>query len=162
MSRPSSESTVDRDVSTVADELLIPITADVDVVTARQRGRDLAAEAGFSSGDQTVIAAAISEIARNILMYAKRGEVMLSLVTNGDRQGVVIVARDQGPGIKDVSRALEDGYSTSGGLGLGLPGARRLMDDFDVSSNVGRGTTVTMKKWRRMKAGGLGGGGGGE
>jgi len=136
----------------VADDLLIPIAADVDVVTARQRGRDLAAEAGFSSGDQTVIAAAISEIARNILMYAKRGEVALSVVTNGDRQGVVIVARDQGPGIRDVSRALEDGYSTSGGLGLGLPGARRLMDDFDVNSNVGKGTTVTMKKWRRMNA----------
>jgi len=93
-----------------------------------------------------VIAAAISEIARNILMYAKRGEVTLGVVTNGDRQGVVIVARDQGPGIRDVERALEDGYSTSGGLGLGLPGARRLMDDFDVSSTVGKGTTVTMKK----------------
>jgi len=136
----------------VADDLLIPITADTDVVTARQRGRDLAGEAGFSSGDQTVIAAAISEIARNILMYAKRGEVTLSVVTNGDRQGVVVVARDQGPGIRDVERALEDGYSTSGGLGLGLPGARRLMDDFDVSSTVGKGTTVTMKKWRRMNA----------
>ena len=106
----------------MADQLLIPITADVDVVTARQRGRDLAAEAGFSSGDQTVIAAAISEIARNILMYAKRGEIALSLVANGDRQGVVVVARDQGPGIRDVPRALQDGYSTSGGLGLGLPG----------------------------------------
>ena len=134
------------------NELLIPIAADVDVVTARQRGRDLAAEAGFSSGDQTVIAAAISEIARNILTYAKRGEVALSVVTNGDRQGVVVVARDQGPGIRDVARALEDGYSTSGGLGLGLPGARRLMDDFDVASTVGKGTIVTMKKWRRMNA----------
>ena len=136
----------------MADELRIPVTADVDVVTARQRGRELAAEAGFSSGDQTVIAAAISEIARNILNYAKRGEVQLSVVTNGDRQGVIIVARDQGPGIPDVQRALEDGYSTSGGLGLGLPGARRLMDDFDVTSAVGKGTTVTMKKWRRMNA----------
>jgi serine/threonine-protein kinase RsbT len=136
----------------VADELRIAVTADVDVVNARQKGRELAAQAGFSSGDQTVIAAAISEIARNILNYAKRGEVVLSVVTNGDRQGVVIVARDQGPGIPDVQRALEDGYSTSGGLGLGLPGARRLMDDFDVSSSVGKGTTVTMKKWRRMNA----------
>lgn len=136
----------------MADELLIPIAADVDVVTARQRGRDLAAHAGFSSGDQTVIAAAISEIARNILTYAKRGEVTLSVVTNGDRRGIVIVARDQGPGIRDVDRALEDGYSTSGGLGLGLPGARRLMDDFDVSSGAGKGTTVTMKKWRRLNA----------
>jgi serine/threonine-protein kinase RsbT len=136
----------------VADDLLIPIAADTDVVTARQRGRDLAAQAGFSSGDQTVIAAAISEIARNILNYAKRGEISLSVVTNGDRRGVVIVARDQGPGIRDVARALEDGYSTSGGLGLGLPGARRLMDDFDVTSVVGQGTTVTMKKWRRASA----------
>jgi serine/threonine-protein kinase RsbT len=74
------------------------------------------------------------------------------VVTNGDRQGVIVVARDQGPGIPDVQRALEDGYSTSGGLGLGLPGARRLMDDFDVTSSVGQGTTVTMKKWRRMNA----------
>src|SRR5947207_6995464 len=150
--RRSSASNAGQDASTVADDLLITITADTDVVTARQRGRDLAAEAGFSSGDQTVIAAAISEIARNILMYAKRGEVTLGVVTNGDRQGVVIVARDQGPGIRDVERALEDGYSTSGGLGLGLPGARRLMDDFDVSSTVGKGTTVTMNKWRRMNA----------
>jgi serine/threonine-protein kinase RsbT len=136
----------------VADELRIPVTTDVDVVTARQRGREVAAQAGFSSGDQTVIAAAISEVARNILNYARRGEVLLSVVTNGDRQGVIVVARDQGPGIPDVQRALEDGYSTSGGLGLGLPGARRLMDDFDVTSSVGKGTTVTMKKWRRMNA----------
>ena len=136
----------------MADELRIPVTADVDVVNARQKGRELAAQAGFSSGDQTVIAAAISEIARNILNYAKRGEVLLSVVTNGDRQGVIVVARDQGPGIPDVQRALEDGYSTSGGLGLGLPGARRLMDDFDVTSSAGKGTTVTMKKWRRMNA----------
>ena len=132
------------------DELLVPIASDVDVVTARQQGRSVAANAGFSSGDQTVIAAAISELARNILMYARRGEIALKLVTNGDRQGVVIVARDQGPGIPDVARALQDGYSTSGGLGLGLPGARRLMDEFDVSSVVGKGTTVTMKKWRQL------------
>jgi len=134
----------------VGEELRVAIAADVDVVTARQTGRDVAAEAGFSSGDQTVIAAAISEIARNILMYAKRGEIILGVVQNGDRQGVVVVARDQGPGIPDVARALQDGYSTSGGLGLGLPGARRLMDDFDLSSAVGRGTTVTMRKWRRL------------
>lgn len=132
----------------VADELLLAIAADVDVVQARQRGRELALEAGFSAGDQTVIAAAISEIARNILMYARRGEIALRVVRNGERQGVVIVARDDGPGIPDVARALEDGYSTSGGLGLGLPGARRLMDEFDVTSVAGQGTTVTMTKWR--------------
>jgi serine/threonine-protein kinase RsbT len=136
----------------VGDELLVPITADVDVVSARQRGRELAAETGFSSGDQTVIAAAISEIARNILMYAKRGEIVLRVVMNGDQDGLVVVARDQGPGIPDVPRALQDGYSTSGGLGLGLPGARRLMDEFEIVSGPGKGTTITMKKWRRRHA----------
>ena len=138
------------DASSVADRLRVEIASDVDVVQARQHGRELAAGAGFSTGDQTVIAAAISEVARNILMYAKRGEISLSVVANGDQQGVVVVARDQGPGIPDVSRALQDGYSTSGGLGLGLPGARRLMDDFDIASVVGQGTTVTMRKWRRL------------
>jgi serine/threonine-protein kinase RsbT len=134
----------------VSDDLRLAIAADVDVVQARLQGRELAAGAGFSTGDQTVIAAAISEIARNILNYAKRGEITLRLVPNGDRQGVEVIARDAGPGIPDIARAMQDGYSTSGGLGLGLPGARRLMDEFEVSSVVGEGTTVTMKKWRRL------------
>jgi len=133
----------------VADEVRLAIAADVDVVQARQRGRELASEAGFSNGDQTVIAAAISEIARNIVNYAKRGEITLRLITNGDRQGVIVIAEDHGPGIRDVVQAMEDGYSTSGGLGLGLPGARRLMDEFEVHSVIGQGTTVTMTKWRR-------------
>jgi serine/threonine-protein kinase RsbT len=133
----------------VGEELRLTIAADVDVVEARQQGRALAAVAGFSSGEQTVIAAAISEIARNILMYAKKGEIMLGLVENGDRQGVAIVATDQGPGIPDIARAMEYGYSTSHGVGAGLPGAKRLMDEFDLKSVVGQGTTVTMKKWRR-------------
>lgn len=132
------------------EESLLPVAADVDIVTARQKGRELAAKAGFSEGDQTVIAAAISEIARNILMYARKGEVSLSLVNHDDRIGVIVVAKDQGPGISDIHRALQDGYSTSGGLGLGLPGARRLMDEFDVQSHLGKGTVVTMKKWRRV------------
>ena len=134
----------------MAEELNLPIAADVDVVQARLHGRELAAGAGFSTGDQTVIAAAISEIARNILMYAKRGEITLRMVPNGDRQGVQVVARDKGPGIRDIARAMQDGYSTSGGLGLGLPGARRLMDEFEVTSVVGEGTTVKMTKWRRL------------
>jgi len=134
----------------VADDVCVPIASDVDVVQARQQGRQLAASAGFSTGDQTVIAAAISEIARNILMYARRGEISLGVVTNGDRQGVVVIARDEGPGIRDIARALQDGYSTSGGLGLGLPGAKRLMDELEVASVVGKGTTVTMRKWRRL------------
>ena len=134
----------------MADDVCVTIASDVDVVQARQQGRQLAASAGFSTGDQTVIAAAISEIARNILMYARRGEISLGVVTNGDRQGVVVIARDQGPGIRDIARALQDGYSTSGGLGLGLPGAKRLMDELEVASVVGQGTTVTMRKWRRL------------
>jgi serine/threonine-protein kinase RsbT len=133
----------------VGEELRLPIAADVDVVEARQQGRALAAVAGFSSGEQTVIAAAISEIARNILMYAKKGEVCLSLANSGDRQGVVVVARDEGPGIPDIERAMQYGYSTSHGVGAGLPGAKRLMDEFEIASEVGKGTTITMKKWRR-------------
>lgn len=133
----------------MADELRCPIAADTDIVQARQMGRELAAAIGFSAGDQTVIAAAISEIARNILMYAKRGEMRLTEVKDGERLGLIVVAEDSGPGIRDVPRALQDGYSTSGGLGLGMPGARRLMDEFEVVSNVGQGTRVTMKKWKR-------------
>ena len=133
----------------MGEELRLTIAAHVDVVEARQQGRALAAVAGFSSGEQTVIAAAISEIARNILMYAKKGEIMLALVQNGDRQGVSIVATDQGPGIPDIDRAMQYGYSTSHGVGAGLPGAKRLMDEFDLKSTAGQGTTVTMKKWRR-------------
>ncbi|MBI4420417.1 MAG: anti-sigma regulatory factor [Gemmatimonadetes bacterium] len=135
--------------SNVPEETLVPVSSDVDIVTARQKGRELAARAGFSEGDQTVIAAAISELARNIVMYAKRGEVQLTLQNDGEREGLIVVARDQGPGIADLPRAMQDGYSTSGGLGLGLPGARRLMDDFEIHSQRGTGTTVTMKKWRR-------------
>jgi serine/threonine-protein kinase RsbT len=132
----------------VAGEVQLPITSDADVIAARQRGRELAAENGFSNGDQTVIAVAISEVARNIVRYAKRGEIVLRAVNSANRIGIVVIARDQGPGIRDLNLAMQDGYSTSGGLGLGLPGARRLMDDFEIESTVGQGTLITMKKWR--------------
>jgi serine/threonine-protein kinase RsbT len=132
----------------VGSDLQLPIASDADVIAARQQGRQLAAQHGFSAGDQTVIAVAISEIARNILRYAKRGEVALRVVNNANRVGIIVVARDQGPGIRDLTLAMQDGYSTSGGLGLGLPGARRLMDEFDIQSALGQGTTVTMKKWK--------------
>ncbi|HXF95781.1 MAG TPA: anti-sigma regulatory factor [Gemmatimonadales bacterium] len=132
----------------MADELRLDIASDADVIAARQRGKELAAEHGFSAGDQTVIAVAISEVARNIVRYAKRGEIVLRAVNSGNRTGIVVMARDQGPGIRDIDLALQDGYSTSGGLGLGLPGARRLVDEFDIQSEVGKGTTVTLKKWR--------------
>ena len=133
----------------MSDELRLEIAADVDVVRAREQGRELAAAHGFSLGDQTVIATAISEIARNILMYAKRGEVRLYSLNDGSRDGLRVIAEDRGPGIRDLPRAMQDGFSTSGGLGLGLPGAKRLMDDFTVDSAPGRGTIVTMIKWKR-------------
>lgn len=132
----------------MSDTISVAIASDVDVVTARQRGRELAAKLGFSPGDQTVIAAAISEIARNILTYAGHGAVRMGIEHDGDRSAVVVVAHDQGPGIADIGLAMRDGYSTSGGLGVGLGGARQLMDDFDVVSTPGAGTTVTMRKWR--------------
>lgn len=126
----------------------MPITADLDIVAARQRGRALAAELGYSSTEATLIATAISELARNIVLYAKRGEIVLAATINGARRGIVVVARDEGPGIADVSRAVTGGYSTSGGLGLGLAGVRRLMDEFDIASQLGKGTTVTVKRWK--------------
>lgn len=133
----------------MADEIRVPIDSDVDIVAARQQGRALAAPLGFSRVDLTLIATAISEVARNIVVYAKRGEIVLSLANQGSRRGIVVVARDDGPGIPDLVQAMQDGYSTSRGLGLGLPGAKRLMDEFDIVSQVGRGTTIVMKKWAR-------------
>jgi serine/threonine-protein kinase RsbT len=131
----------------VVNEVRIEVAADTDIVEARQTGRELAAQLGFSLTDLTMIATAISEVARNITTYAGRGEITLRLVRQGGRRGLVVVARDAGPGIADLDRALEDGYSTGRGMGLGLPGARRLMDDFEIDSTPGRGTTVTMRKW---------------
>ena len=131
----------------MARELRVPIASAADIVTARQAGRELASEIGFSRSDLTVIATAISEIARNILEYAKEGEVVLQLVRKDSLEGIMVVARDQGPGIRDIPQAMQDGYTTSKGLGIGLPGTRRLMDEFDIVSQVGKGTTVMMRKW---------------
>jgi RNA polymerase sigma factor (sigma-70 family) len=130
------------------DEVRIAIRTDADIVAARQAARQLAARLGFSRTDLTILATAVSEVARNIVRFAGAGEVVIELI-DGPRQGVQIVARDAGPGILDVDLALTDGYSTYDGLGLGLPGARRLMDEFAVASEPGRGTTVTMTKWRQ-------------
>jgi RNA polymerase sigma factor (sigma-70 family) len=138
-----------RRTAAVAGEIRIPIQTDADVVTARRQGRELAAQAGFSATELTIIATAISEIARNIVMFAERGEVLISLVGENSRQGVTVVARDAGPGIPDLKQAVRDGYSGYGGMGLGLPGSRRLMDEFEITSEVDKGTTVTMTKWRR-------------
>jgi len=136
-------------VDAVDAELRVPINADADIVTARQEGRRLASQLDFTPSDLTVIASAISEIARNIVEYANTGDVSISLIEKNGRRGVMVVAQDIGPGIADVPAALQDGYSTSGSLGLGLPGARRLMDEFEIHSEVGRGTRVTMRKWAR-------------
>jgi serine/threonine-protein kinase RsbT len=128
-------------------EVSVRVQSTADIVTARQQGREMASRLGFSSSDLTIIATAISEIARNIVEYAKEGEVSISLAEEGPRTGVMIVARDDGPGISDLSSVMRDGFSTGTGLGLGLPGARRLMDEFDIASQRGKGTTITMKKW---------------
>ena len=124
------------------------INSDQDIVAARQKGRALAIELGFSTGDATLIATSISELARNIVSYARRGEITLRIVHASIRQGISIIASDRGPGIRDIRQAMRDGFSTSGSLGLGLPGVRRLMDEFEITSEPGRGTIVTVKKWK--------------
>lgn len=131
-----------------AGEIRVAINSDQDIVGARQRGRTLAAELGFSSADATLIATAISELARNIVSYARKGEIKLKKMENSSRPGIMVIAADEGPGIPDTRQALRDGFSTSGSLGLGLPGVRRVMDEFEIASQPGRGTTVTVKKWR--------------
>lgn len=130
-------------------ETHIPIVHETDIVTARQKGRELAALSGLSATEQTLIATAISEVARNIVVYAQRGEVVLAPLEQRGRRGVLVIARDDGPGIANLDLAMRDGFSTSKSLGMGLPGAKRLMDEFELSSVVGHGTTITMKKWVR-------------
>ena len=131
----------------MADEECIPIDSEIDIVTARQKGREMAARLGFSSTEMTLIATAISEVARNIVEYARDGEISLSVAAQGDKRGVVVIACDNVPGIPDIKLAMQDGYSTGKSLGLGLPGAKRLMDEFEIVSEVGKGTKITMKKW---------------
>jgi serine/threonine-protein kinase RsbT len=128
-------------------DIHLEIHSTIDIVTARQQGRELATELGFAGSEITLIAAAISEIARNILDHAKRGEISFTVTQKDGRQCLQIVAVDQGPGIADIHRAMQYGYSTRGGLGVGLPGAKWLMDEFEIESNVGEGTKVTMRKW---------------
>lgn len=127
----------------------VSIDCDADIVTARQKGRELASKCGFPTTDLAVIATAISELARNIVRYALHGEVVLRLVEDHTKRGVEVVATDDGPGIPDVALAMQDGYSTSGGLGLGLPGTRRLMDEFEITTDFGKGTKVTVRRWKR-------------
>ena len=133
----------------VATEARVVVETDRDIVSARQQGRVMAAQLGFSPGTATLIATAISELARNILLYASRGEVTMRTIENNGSKGLTVEARDEGPGIPQPQRALEDGFSTSGRLGLGLPGVKRLMDEFRLETGPGRGTVIVVHKWVR-------------
>jgi len=128
---------------------VIPIRSDADIVTARLAARSMAERMGFSSVDVVLIATAVSEVARNIVAYAKQGEITVTNTHRGTKKGLEVLARDEGPGICDLTQVMQDGYSTSRSLGLGLPGSKRLMDEFEIVSQVGSGTKVTMRKWLR-------------
>lgn len=132
---------------TAPAERVIPIRSDGDVVVAREAGRAMAGDLGFRRSELVLVTTAISEVARNIVRHAGEGSVELAVVRDGVRVGIRIVARDHGPGIEDLERALEIGFSTARGLGLGLPACQTLMDRFDISSAPGAGTTVDMTKW---------------
>ncbi|QKS70194.1 anti-sigma regulatory factor [Paenalkalicoccus suaedae] len=127
----------------------VDINSEWGIVAARQAGRKLAREIGFGSVDQARITTAISELARNIYLYANKGQIQIEEVAASGKRGIKIIADDQGPGIKDLRRVMEDGFTTSGGLGAGLPGVRRLMDEFSIDSELDQGTTITATKWLR-------------
>ena len=133
----------------MADEIRVAILTDADVVTARQQARTMGASLGFSSTDLTLLATAISEVARNITTYAGTGVVTLRTVREREREGIEVVASDEGPGIENVELAMQDGYTTGHGLGLGLPGTRRLVDDFELDTTPGAGTRIRLVKWTR-------------
>ncbi len=124
----------------------VKIEKEIDIYTAVQRGKMLARQMGFAEADRVRIETVISELARNALLYAGRGIIEIKVISQG-REGIEIKALDQGPGIADVELIMQDGYSTSGGLGSGLSGVRRLMDEFEIESTVGQGTTVRTVKW---------------
>ena len=136
----------------MADDIVVAINNPDDIVDARKAGHQLALDLGFSLTDVTMIATAISEVARNITSYAGHGAVRVAVADREGRKALVVRAEDDGPGIADIERAMEDGYSTGRGLGLGLPGARRLMDRLVVESALGRGTMIEMWKWVPARA----------
>ena len=127
----------------------VPILSEPDVVAARQAVRRLTQQLGFSLVDQTKFVTAASELARNALIYGGGGRMQWEILTNGPRNGLRLSFIDEGPGIPNLELAMQDGYSTGNSLGLGLPGSRRLMDEFEIDSEIGSGTTITMKKWVR-------------
>lgn len=127
----------------------VEIYTEWDIVAARQLGRNEAKEVGFGTVDQARITTAISELARNIYLYAGRGKIEITRLCKGDLNGISIVAADEGPGIADIRKVMDDGYTTSGGLGAGMPGVKRLMDEFDIITKQGEGTIITAIKWLR-------------
>lgn len=133
------------------DDTKVVIATDGDIVSARESGRTLVSQLGFSATEVMLVATAVSELARNIVLYATPGEIVFRPLDDGSRKGILVIARDRGPGIPDMQRALGGGYSTRGGMGLGLSGTRRLMDEFDIVSASGSGTTVTVTMWSRRR-----------
>ena len=131
----------------MSEEIRVPIASDADTVIARQAGREVALRLGFSRTDATFVATAISEIARNITVHAGQGEIIVRELSEDGRTGLAVIARDDGPGIADVAAVMRQDYRSDAGLGMGIWGAMRLMDEIDIDSKAGRGTTVTMKKW---------------
>lgn len=127
----------------------VDIYTEWDIVAARQLGRNEAKESGFGTVDQARITTAISELARNIYLYAGKGKIEITRLSENDLHGITIIASDEGPGIVDMRKVMEDGFSTSGGLGAGMPGVKRLMDEFKVDTELGKGTTITTTKWLR-------------
>lgn len=133
----------------MTEPIIININNEFDIVLARQKGREVSKELQFGGVDQARITTAISELARNIYLYAGSGRVTIDVLEENGRRGIWISAADDGPGINDIRMVLQDGYSTSGGLGAGLPGVKRLMDSFDIDSRPGTGTEITITKWAR-------------
>jgi len=131
----------------MSEKSTIDIITEWDIVAARQTGRNIAKEIGFGTVDQARITTAISELARNIYLYARAGEIVIEQLVSDEKRGISITATDKGPGIDDVRKVMEDGYSTSGGLGAGLPGVKRLMDHIEIQSSMGKGTIVKVEKW---------------
>ena len=132
----------------ISEQVSLRIKSDADLVVARAQARALADALGFSRTDATLLATAVSEITRNIIVHAGEGEIEMTPLYNDTKYGLRVVASDQGPGIRNAQKALEDGYAGRGGLGLGLPGVRRLVDEFEIETELDNGTTVTMVKWR--------------
>ncbi|GEN86046.1 anti-sigma regulatory factor [Oceanobacillus sp. FSL W8-0428] len=125
----------------------VNINKELDIVQARQVGRNIAKQIGFSTVNQARITTAISELARNIYLYAGKGQISFEVIDAFNQKGIIMIAADSGPGISDIKLVLQDGYTTSGGLGAGLPGVKRLMDEFEIQSGSGKGTTVKAIKW---------------